>query len=58
MGVDPGCAVLAVSEASVLEDVGHVVLDQPGLVGVPQVVNMQSGRDGFPSALGVTGDGG
>jgi hypothetical protein len=38
----------AVSQALVLDDFGNPVLDQPGLVGVAQVVEVHAGLDRLP----------
>ena len=58
MGVDAADPAEAVPEALVLDDLGDSVLDEPGFVGVAQVVEVDPGLDRRPSASWVAGQGG
>ena len=58
MGVDASDPAEAMPEALVLDDLGDLVLDEPGLVGVAQVVEVHPGLDGCPPMPFIAGEGG
>ena len=58
VGVDPGHTLLTVPHAAVPQHVRDVVLDQPRVVYVTQVMEVQAGCDRLPATLDVAGDGG
>jgi hypothetical protein len=58
VGVDAADPAEAVPKALVLDDLGDPVLDEPGFVGVAQVVEVHPGLDRRPSASWVAGQGG
>jgi hypothetical protein len=58
VGVDVVDVLAFVPEALEPQDARHLVLDQPGFVGVAQVVEMHLALDRCPPAIRVPGEGG
>ncbi|WP_240942915.1 hypothetical protein, partial [Planosporangium thailandense] len=58
VAVDAPDAAEAVTQPSGLGDLGDAVLDQPGLVRVPEIVEVHAGQDRRDAGGRVAGDGG